>query len=226
MKNLLLTLFSLFFLNWQTAFAVDCHADFTYAASGLTIAFEDNSTADPGPIYAWNWDFGDGSTSDSESPTHIYDEAGEYEVCLTIYAEGGCEHTECITIEITADGADCHANFEYGGDCLEQHFYNTSDVEGDIVSYTWYFGDGEESDDENPVHAYADAGIYTVCLIIETSTGCVTKTQSGDSFSSWTHADFRLTFENFNEYSPTTMPAPSTWKRCGGQAASCVRHVG
>lgn len=173
MKNLLLTLFSLFFLNWQTAFAVDCHADFTYAASGLTIAFEDNSTADPGPIYAWNWDFGDGSTSDSESPTHIYDEAGEYEVCLTIYAEGGCEHTECITIEITADGADCHANFEYGGDCLEQHFYNTSDVEGDIVSYTWYFGDGEESDDENPVHAYADAGVYTVCLIIETSTGCV-----------------------------------------------------
>ena len=40
--------------------------------------------ASVGRITAWQWDFGDGSTSTTQSPTHTYIEAGVYDVSLTI----------------------------------------------------------------------------------------------------------------------------------------------
>lgn len=37
----------------------------------------------------WNWDFGDGTTSNSQNPTHTYNEPGIYDVTLTIASEWG-----------------------------------------------------------------------------------------------------------------------------------------
>lgn len=48
---------------------------------------------------------------------------------------------------------------------LQQTFNNTST---NAVSYSWDFGDGTTSTEENPVHAYAAEGSYTVTL---TATG-------------------------------------------------------
>ena len=47
------------------------------------------------------WDFGDGSTSTDENPTHMYSAAGIYEVTLTVNA-GGESSTETQEIEIFA----------------------------------------------------------------------------------------------------------------------------
>ena len=38
----------------------------------------------------WLWDFGDGNSSTEMSPTHTYEEAGEYIVTLTVTDAGGC----------------------------------------------------------------------------------------------------------------------------------------
>ncbi len=47
------------------------------------------------------WEFGDGSTSIEESPTHIYDEKGVYEICLTIENNlcGSKQKCEMINVE-------------------------------------------------------------------------------------------------------------------------------
>ncbi|MBV7314110.1 S8 family serine peptidase [Shewanella sp. NIFS-20-20] len=57
------------------------------------------------------------------------------------------------------------AGFDYEVDGLSVSFTNTSsDINDDIVSYSWDFGDGMMSSDANPSHVFAAAGTYTVSL--------------------------------------------------------------
>ncbi len=54
----------------------------------LTVTFTDTST---GNITAWLWDFGDGTTSTLQNPTHIYSESGIYTVGLLVSGPGGSD---------------------------------------------------------------------------------------------------------------------------------------
>jgi hypothetical protein len=56
-------------------------ADFTFGVSNLTAVFTDTSTGRP---TSWTWDFGDGSTSRLQNPSHTYASPGTYTVTLTI----------------------------------------------------------------------------------------------------------------------------------------------
>ena len=49
-----------------------------------TIQFTDTSTDPDGEIVAWLWDFGDGTTSTEQNPTHRYKKGGVYTVTLTV----------------------------------------------------------------------------------------------------------------------------------------------
>jgi hypothetical protein len=62
----------------------------------LKIIFKDESYGFS--IKTWEWDFGDGQTSDVQDPEHIYDQAGVYMVSLTINAVPECEDCGTSTI--------------------------------------------------------------------------------------------------------------------------------
>jgi len=47
----------------------------------------------------------------------------------------------------------------------------STDVDGSVVAWNWYFGDGTASDLQNPSHAYAAAGTYTVALVARDNRG-------------------------------------------------------
>jgi len=53
----------------------------------LTVNFQDESMTGGTPIVSWNWEFGDGGTSTQQNPAHIYDEAGTFDVTLTVTDE-------------------------------------------------------------------------------------------------------------------------------------------
>jgi subtilisin family serine protease len=64
------------------------------------------------------------------------------------------------------------AGFEYAVEGLMASFTNTSsDINDDIVGYSWSFGDDETSTDMDPVHTYAAAGVYSVTLTVTDSEG-------------------------------------------------------
>ena len=52
----------------------------------------------------------------------------------------------------------------------------TDQSTGDITSWSWSFGDGEISTDQNPTHTYNTAGTYTVSLTVTGPGGSDTKT--------------------------------------------------
>jgi PKD repeat protein len=89
----------------RTAAAVTCVADFsadpTSGEAPLTVEFTDESDG----AVSWLWDFGDGTTSTEQNPTHTYTHAGEYTVSLEITCELGVEDTETkdAYIEVTAE---------------------------------------------------------------------------------------------------------------------------
>ncbi|WP_026179741.1 pre-peptidase C-terminal domain-containing protein [Hahella ganghwensis] len=64
------------------------------------------------------------------------------------------------------------ADFSYSVDKLEVSFTDeSSDSDGNIVSYQWDFGDGNSSISRNPVHTYAMAGEYDVELSVTDDDG-------------------------------------------------------
>lgn len=57
-----------------------------------------------GKVVEWEWDFGDGSTSDEEGTTHTFDESGNYFVTLTVADEAGQTDTVARTIRVLPEG--------------------------------------------------------------------------------------------------------------------------
>ncbi|KAA0004495.1 MAG: PKD domain-containing protein [Thermoplasmata archaeon] len=54
---------------------------------------------------------------------------------------------------------------------------NSSDLDGFIVNWTWNFGDGNVSYEQNPSHQYADDGTYNVTLTVRDNDGAVNITE-------------------------------------------------
>jgi len=69
------------------AMTVAFSADQTDGAPPLTVQFTDESDVD-GAI-AWEWDFGDGATSNLQNPSHTYLTSGFFDVTLTVTGDVG-----------------------------------------------------------------------------------------------------------------------------------------
>lgn len=63
----------------------------------LSVTFTDTSTGSP---TGWSWSFGDGQSSTEQNPTHVFSDAGTYNVTLTASNSGG---STSATQQITVD---------------------------------------------------------------------------------------------------------------------------
>lgn len=154
-----------------------CNAGFTSTVNTTTAAFTNTSTGGTGTTN-YSWDFGDGNYATTATPlsqTHAYAYNGAYTVCLFMAdsdsINAGCWSQFCDTIVITGgSNPPCHAAFSYYSDSSNTlqgvSFYDQSSY---AVSWSWNFGDGNTSTQQSPVHQYASAGTYTVCLTIVNS---------------------------------------------------------
>jgi len=150
-------------------------ADFTYTPSNPitrdTLTFTDTSTDSDTSIASWFWDFGDGNTSTEQNPKHQYSVRGTYNVTLTV-TDSYDGSTDSITKTITVSNSPPIAAFTYlpaNPTALQtiQFTSVSSDFDGTITNYTWDFGDGNISYEQNPRHQYADNGIYEITLTVK-----------------------------------------------------------
>ena len=157
-------------------FIYNCQALFENSYVGgnnFTLAFKDKSI---GGASSWNWDFGDGSFSNDQHPTHTYVEPGLYLVTLQIETIDGCESEIGFEIYVGAEfpftaSFGCQAMFipipdSIGGNGIQ--FINLSTSSQVPVEYLWDFGDGSMSSEQHPYHEYEEVGEYTVSLLLET----------------------------------------------------------
>jgi len=142
----------------------------------LKVVFTDTSTGTP---TKWIWDFGDGSNSYLQNPTHKYSKAGTYTVNLTVKNDEGrnmVTKTDYIKV-IAKPVANFTSSVTSGKSPLKVAFTDTST--GSPTSWKWDFGDGSKSYLQNPTHKYSKVGSYTVSLTVKNAVGrnTVTKTE-------------------------------------------------
>src|SRR5207237_4239911 len=77
-------------------------ANFPVSTSGLTASFTDTSTDSGGTINAYSWDFGDGSTSTTKSPTHTYTTGGSYTVTEKVTDSVSKTSTHSTTVSVSS----------------------------------------------------------------------------------------------------------------------------
>jgi PKD repeat protein len=68
-------------------------ADFDDHCHDLRCSFTDKSKDDDGSLVSWVWDFGDGTGSSEQNPTHTYEDEGHYDVSLTVTDNDGATGT-------------------------------------------------------------------------------------------------------------------------------------
>jgi PKD repeat protein len=142
----------------------DFSANPTTGLKPLTVHFTDSST---GVITSWSWDFGDEGVSSTQNPSHLYTNAGLYTVTLTVTGPGGTDSeikVGYITVNELQPVADFTASRTNGIKPFTVDF--TDNSQNPVTSWSWDFGDGGTSTEQNPYHTYTSNGKYTVSLTV------------------------------------------------------------
>jgi gliding motility-associated-like protein len=119
------------------------------------------------------------------------------DVMLVVYNPSTCRATDTSTLTINIRNATRSAFDIVRDSCSSQVFFiNRSDADnGEPLSYTWDFGDGNSSTLKDPVHIYAQDSVYTITLITNAGTFCADTSQAVLSYNDSAHvltADFIL----------------------------------
>ena len=124
-----------------------------------------NVTAVDG-VASYLWNFGDGTTSTMQNPSHTYPLQGTYTVKLFITTNDGCTDSS-VAVNSVKVGNKSIANFSASplAQCAGQPVQFTN-LTTPSDRWSWGFGDGiGGSTAENPSYAYQDTGVFTVRLI-------------------------------------------------------------
>jgi PKD repeat protein len=140
----------------------------------LSVSFTGSATGGTAP-YSYSWNFGDGSTSTAQNPSHTYSAAGTFTATLTVTdsASPANTATSSVTTTVSAVGnplaATASATPTSGQIPVNVAFTGTATGGTPPYSYSWNFGDGSTSTAQNPSHSYGTAGTFTATLTVTDS---------------------------------------------------------
>ena len=147
-------------------------AGFSFSCSGLTCSFDGSGSWASDGIVGYRWNFGDGTSASGMTASHSYAAKGSYRVTLTVTDGGDLSGASAQTVATTdlpptarfilsCTGLTC--SFDGGA---------SSDPDGTIRQYYWYFGDGYGAlGSSTAQNSYAQAGSYTVRLDVVDDAG-------------------------------------------------------
>lgn len=135
----------------------------------------------------YEWDFGDGTTSRDKNPTHTYASAGNYQVCLIIYALDSLQDTicgaqVCKTIQAGGvalqNGPGCSAKLSVVLDTINP--FGITLIDSSSISFSgneviasylllgngrfWYYSGAGTPGNFTTKTIYDSAGTYTACV--------------------------------------------------------------
>lgn len=143
-------------------------ADFTATevCEGTDMDLTDQSTVSTGTVSDWDWDLGNGETDFGSNVSVVYQDAGSYDVTLSISTAEGCVDTITAPVTVfenpTADGA-------FESTSLEAVF--TTDLNAGDDAF-WIIQDTAFTTDGTLNYTFQDSGLYDVALVVTNDNGC------------------------------------------------------
>lgn len=186
-------------------------ADFTFPIGQLcpnsVIQFT-NSSGNTNLNTSYSWNFGDGSVSKNQNPSHLYGSSGNYNVRLTVGNSSSCtsQITKAVTIAPTPsisisgdDGTGSTSNCLTVGDTTSRYTITFTNNSASGVNYTWDFDDGSPLINQNYsgtsgtlVHTFTSYGTFMVVCSAVAPNGCLYTDTIQVDFSKSTSSSFTI----------------------------------
>ncbi len=190
MKSLLLSLSLILSLAVYSG-EVKIQADKTEGCAPLTVNF---SSPASGEVVSWSWDFGNGHTSNLQSPSVAFLKPGIYEVNLFVNTHKGIGSAGVIITVNAAPNTDFRTDKTKActGELIN-FFSESKPGAAPITKYVWSFGDGKTVLGQKAQHQYSASGDYHVTLVVTDVNGCTADKTSYSSLTVYPKPDAAFT---------------------------------
>ena len=149
-------------------------ADKTLGCAPLCIGFSLNAGSS---VSNYNWNLGNGQTSNQSTAQTCYGASGVYSISATISDAIGCTNSLTYTVQVYPQPV---ADFNHAPikPIINQDPYVsfTDASHGtSIIAWQWYFMNSAQytSTQQNPTFMYSEPGNYAVALIVKSDKGCL-----------------------------------------------------
>ncbi len=158
-------------------------ASISISPSPVCVGIPASFTPSPaGSAFRYEWDFGDGSSSYIQNPSHAYLSSGTYTVTMVVFNDEGCVDTAETTITVYPE-TPCEIAADDTTLCPGQSATLTASCSG-VSSYQWYREGSAISGATSSTYTASDPGEYQ--LLITDSNGCEV----------WTNTIYMLLMKN------------------------------
>ncbi len=176
--------------DWFSITGLDISAATTNPPPVLTVAAGPDQTSEEGQAVQFSatasggtgslsylWNFGDGTSASTLNPSHTYIDNGNYTATLTVTDTTGATKPASVRITVQNVAPTVSMDNDYIGDTQTSITFGatvTDPGSADMAAgfrYAWDFGDGTTSTLSAPLHAYAQAGNYTITLVVTDKDG-------------------------------------------------------
>jgi len=160
--------------------------------AGESINFDGSDSRDPdgGSIVTWSWDFGDNTTGDGKTTTHIYSSNGTYHATLTVTDDEGATDSESFDVVISKANSppeNLDVSGPSSGNKNTDYTYTARATDSDIddmLRYIFEWGDGTTTTSEvvasgelvTITHNWSSYGAYEVEVTVEDNLSAQTST--------------------------------------------------
>lgn len=123
-------------------------------------------------ITGFEWDFGDGFTAADKTKfsgsriEHLYERPGTYTITLNVRTTAGTVYTGKQQLVVRAPLIDaCFIASRKSGKAPLGVRFDTGCSTGAFTTWLWDFGDGSQSNEQNPTHVFLKTGEFRVVLV-------------------------------------------------------------
>lgn len=157
----------------------------TTGCSPLPVQFTDNSVIGSGAINLYQWAFGDGNAASGTTVNNTYNNAGAYNVTLSVTDVNGCSDVTTIPNSIIANDigiVNFSASQRTSCDTPFTVAFTNLTTANPNLTYLWNFGDGNTATTQNPTHTYTQLGNFNIQLTVTDNILNCSKTKTKNNF--------------------------------------------